>query len=118
MSINYHKIRGVEKSVCTQEQKIAYNIAFVIHINHGSEWEKRENYCRSAQVEFLHELIHMYCKDFQRNYPNCKADIDGIFSALNAGLENYLNKFFIAWDYESIGKAFPAHYLEEARKYE
>lgn len=111
MAIKYHKINGVEKSVCTQEQKIAYNIAFQIHINHGREWEKRDNYCRAAQTEFLHNLIRMYLDNFKRNYPNCRADIDGIFCALNAGLENYLNKSFIATDYKRIGEAFPANYL-------
>lgn len=27
MKLQYHKIRGVDKSVCTAEQKIAYNMA-------------------------------------------------------------------------------------------
>ena len=111
--MKYHKIYGVDKTVCTQEQKIAYNIAFVIHINHGDQWEKKANYSRAAQTEFLHELIRMYLDSFKRNYPNSRADIDGIFCALNAGLENYLNKFFIATDYEKIGKTFPANYLEK-----
>lgn len=111
--IKYHKIPKVEKSICTQEQMIAYNIAFQIHINHDRQWKERDNYCRSAQMEFLHGLIRMYLDNFKKNYPNCKADIDGIFCALNAGLENYLNNFFIATDYNKIGKAFPANYLKE-----
>lgn len=113
MAIKYHKIGGIDKMICTQEQKIAYNIAFRIHINHGRQWETKANYCRAAQVEFLHELIRMYIDFFKRENPNSKADIDGIFCALNAGLENYLNKFFIATDYEKIGKTFPANYLEK-----
>lgn len=31
MKLQYHKIRGVEKAICTAEQKIAYNIAWRIY---------------------------------------------------------------------------------------
>ena len=31
MKLQYHKIRGVDKSVCTAEQKIAYNMAWRIY---------------------------------------------------------------------------------------
>lgn len=31
MKLQYHKIRGVDKSVCTAEQKIAYNMASRIY---------------------------------------------------------------------------------------
>ena len=41
-----------------------------------------------------------------------KYDIDGIFSALNAGLEDYFNaKYHILTTHEEVGKMFPALYL-------
>lgn len=32
--VKYHKIRNVPLEVCSAEQKIAYNLAFNIHINY------------------------------------------------------------------------------------
>ena len=40
MKMNYHKIPGIEKNICTAEQKIAYNIAFNINVNHGDDFLK------------------------------------------------------------------------------
>ena len=111
--MKYHKIRGVEKSVCTAEQKIAYNIAFRIHINHGDEFCALPT--AAAKAEAASSLIHMYIGFFredQERKNSKRFDIDAIFSALNAGLSDYLENHFIACDYASIGMAFPAHYLE------
>lgn len=79
--MKYHKIPNVEKSVCTAEQMIAYNIAFRLHISYANQFEE-----------------------------------DAIFSALLAGLYNYLSNFHIFSSYEDIGRAFPAHYLKEGEK--
>ena len=38
--MKYHKIAGVEKAVCTAEQKIAYNLAFRAHIANQSEFDR------------------------------------------------------------------------------
>jgi hypothetical protein len=45
------------------------------------------------------------------DYKPGKYDEDAIFCALNAGISAYLERPFIASDYVTIGKAFPAHYL-------
>ena len=114
MAIKYHKIPKVEKSVCTAEQKIAYNIAWRLHLTYGDQWKNKDNFCKMAQSEFIHELIHKGLEMWKNAEPNSRYDIDGIFSALNAGLENYFNSNgHIFFDYESIGKMFPAHYLKE-----
>ena len=34
----YHKIRGIDKNICTAEQKLAYNIAFRISIDARYNW--------------------------------------------------------------------------------
>ena len=40
MKLKYHKIRGVDKTVCTVEQRLAYELAFRAYINYNSAWEK------------------------------------------------------------------------------
>lgn len=112
MAIKYHKIPKVEKSVCTAEQKIAYNIAWRLHLTYGDQWKNKDNFCKMAQSDFIHELIRKGLEMWKNAEPNSKYDIDGIFSALNAGLENYFNtKYHIMSSYEEIGKMFPANYL-------
>ena len=38
--MKYHKIRNVDKSVCTAEQKIAYNAAFYHTFDYRETWKK------------------------------------------------------------------------------
>lgn len=105
-----HKIRGVEKDVCTVEQKIAYNMAFNAHINFGDQYEKiKESGCEAAIAECVIKIRDIELRWFQGNqkYKKVRCDIDGIFVALNNGLRNYLDRFFIANDYEIIGERFP-----------
>lgn len=105
-----HKIRGVEKEVCTVEQKIAYNMAFNAHINFGDQYEKiKASGCEAAIAECVIKIRDAELRWYQDNpnYKNVKCDIDGVFVALNNGLRNYLDRFFIANDYKTIGERFP-----------
>lgn len=45
MKLQYHKIRGVDKSVCTAEQKIAYNMASRIYgdIRFAKAWQQYDS---------------------------------------------------------------------------
>lgn len=45
MKLQYHKIRGVDKSVCTAEQKIAYNMASRIYgdIRFVKAWQQYDS---------------------------------------------------------------------------
>lgn len=96
--MKYHKIRNVPMNVCTAEQKIAYNIAFAHYEIAGTY----HSYAEAAQ-NFV-----SWCKDSIKNY-----DIDAVFCALNAGLENYCKaKYRILSSYEEIGRMFPANYLK------
>lgn len=99
--MKYHKIKGVGKSICTAEQKIAYNLSFAY-----IDYIKRAGYDVPTAA---HKLVELYQNGY--DYIPGKYDIDAIFSALLAGLKNYCNRPFIAADYETIGKAFPALYL-------
>ena len=107
MKMNYHKIPNIEKNICTAEQKIAYNIAFKININHGSEFLKIPSQFEKSNA--IYKLIKIYLQEFKNK--NLKYNIDAIQCCLNAGLQNYLENNFIATNYEQIGKAFPAYYL-------
>ena len=42
---------------------------------------------------------------------NLKYNIDAVQCCLNAGLQNFLEKPFIALNYEEVSAAFPAYYL-------
>lgn len=111
--MKYHKIQNVEKSVCTAEQKIAYNIAFRLHISHGDDFKKINDINHGAAVAWSATLAREGMNTYRASYaynPQ-KYDDDAIFSALLAGLYNYLSDFHILSSYEDIGRIFPAHYL-------
>lgn len=82
-----HKIRGIDLSVCSAEQMIAYNIA---NANHDI-------------FTTAEEMLKTYT-------PSSKYNLDAIKQALTNGLQKYLERPFIATNYESVGKTF---YLRE-----
>lgn len=109
--MKYHKIPGVEMSDCTCEQKIAYNMAFAIHIHCQEEYDALQTAAEKNRLAFW--MRDLEIKSFRENYPKTRYDIDAIFCALTAGIEDYLKKPFIATDYKTIGKVFPANYLKQ-----
>ena len=111
MKMKYHKIRNIDINTCTAEQKIAYNMAFSAHISFGDRFRKLDT--AMAKDDAVHDIIRNLFKQYHAgyNYKAGKYNEDAIQAALNAGLRSYLEKPFIACDYESVGKAFPANYL-------
>lgn len=111
--MNYHKIPKVEKSICTAEQKIAYNIAFRLHIAYADQFEKINSVnpggARAKCAELAKEGLNYYKMSY--TYKPGKYDEDAIFSALLAGLYDYLSDYHIFSSYKDIGQAFPACYL-------
>lgn len=90
MKTKTHKIRGVEKSVCCAEQKIAYNIAFCYLNINGFSVDSALNVWRgSAQAA------------------EGRYNAEAVEAALRAGAEAYRAKPFIACRYDEIGAAFP-----------
>lgn len=102
------KIRNVAKEVCTAEQKIAYNMAFRAHISYGDQYKAAYSNVDKSQIVF--KIRDSLIDAFKRDYDTKAYNLDVIFVALNQGLRNYLEKPFIATDYEEIGKAFPIPY--------
>ena len=112
--MNYHKIRGVPINVCACEQKIAYNIAFGVCVNGREAYRKAKEVSEICASDFVLQLRDEGMKRWTYNAQHDRYDEDAIFAALNAGLRNYLENYFIASGYEQIGKAFPALYLTQS----
>ena len=108
--MKYHKIRGVEKTVCTAEQKIAYNCAFLIFEDCRYNWLGNTDKARWVLEYHEHNAISEQLERLKEK--GCKYDIDAIQCALNAGLHDYIfGTEHVLNSYEDIGKAFPANYL-------
>lgn len=108
LQLKLHKIRNIDKSICTCEQKIAYNLAFY----HASSFKEKYQQLptEAARSDALHKIrdFCIGCWKHSRDYTD-KYNIDGIFVALNTGLNEYLMHPFIATTYEQIGKCFKIH---------
>lgn len=100
-----HKIRNIDKKICTCEQKIAYNYAFSyrdilsqIRQSHDTKEEKSKAYQR---------IINMVREDLERNGTGKRYHIAEIVECFANGIENYLNSSPILTNYQDIGKVFP-----------
>lgn len=104
MKMKCKKIAGVEKSVCTCEQKIAYNYAF----SWVDTYKRRSKECTTAiqKAEILQDIIDFIVKDISRREAMKKYNIDAIIAAFRNGFLNYCNNFFVASDYEKVGEVF------------
>lgn len=109
--LKYRKIRGIDKEICTCEQKIAYNMAFQNHISFQENFNAANEIGGMCLSSFISDLINLDRKEICETSGMGKYNLDAIISALRAGLKEYLSKPFIASDYEQIGKCFPAYYL-------
>lgn len=118
MKLKYHKIRGVDKSVCTAEQKIAYNMAWRIYgdVRFAKLWQQYDsgNVPTFLQDDWESKAIRDYLAIWRRDHAEAAAkyNTDMIFCALRAGLHEYIcHHGPIFTTYEEIGQAFPAYYL-------
>ena len=105
--MKYHKIKNIPLTICTAEQKIAYNLACSNYRNYIDTYNK-------MPMQFQKDaIIHRAINDMIKLYGNNnKYNIDAIASCLRAGFENYINgKYHILSSYEDIGRMFPAYYL-------
>jgi len=99
--------------ICTAEQKIAYNIAFRLHVSYQDKYNALDS--EFTKSDAVRKMVERGMKNYRMAYgyrKDCYNE-DAIFAALGAGLKNYLDgKSHIKGSYEEIGKAFPAHYKE------
>ena len=108
--MKYHKIKNVPLNICTAEQKIAYNLAFSnVHIFKKAYDLSPMQFQKS---EVIHDAVNFCLRMWSYNKNVSKYDIDAIFCALNAGIEEYIKKGCpILASYEDISKMFKAYYL-------
>lgn len=106
MKAKFHKIRNVEKSVCTCEQKIAYNYAFSNYINFGDDYDNAKSEAEKRKI--IIKCLNFNSDSLSRDEKiKCKYSIETIESILKNNLENYLNaKKHIYSSYEEVGKMF------------
>ena len=101
-----HKIRNIDPSMCTAEQKIAYNMAFADYTH--IERIQRE-YTQAAASEAAYKLRDIHIDELRKQ--GTRYNLDAIFCAYNAGIWNYIKaKYHILTNYEDIGKMFPILY--------
>lgn len=89
-----HKIRGIDKAICTAEQKLAYNFVW--------SWSLNSDHLSGGE---LYECIRNDI--LQRENIITKYNVDAILTAIMNGLVGYREHKFIASSYAEIGKAFP-----------
>lgn len=106
-----HKIRGVDLKICTAEQKIAYNYAFM-WVDCGKKIFNSDS-PESVKSEELQNIINSVIESIKRSGTDRTYNIDAIITAFRSGFREYCNNFFIASDYETIGKAFLIQYKVE-----
>lgn len=100
------KIRGVEKNICTCEQKIAYNYAF----SYRSILDKiyKSDSMQFVKNEAYNDIINNIITSIKRNEIDKKYNIDAIIHCFRNGIEKYINynNSGILTSYEEIGKIF------------
>ena len=110
--MKYNKIRGLPLEICTCEQKISYNLALWLRQIIKQKYDLAETGIQRSDV--IRYFVNFLIKEYTRDNPNGKYDIDSIFCALGAGLEKYINHNYAILDsYKEIGEMFPAKYLKK-----
>lgn len=103
VKLKTHKIPGIEKEICTAEQKIAYNLAFA----HYTSIKEAPTAAEARTIAFRRRDTAL--KELQKN--GTRYNIDAIFCAYNAGIMDYTErKYHILTSYAEIGEAFPLLY--------
>lgn len=108
MKLKCKKIKGIEKSVCTCEQKIAYNYAFQWYDIGKKALEKANSGIQES--ELMHDIEVSVLRSIKENGIDKKYNIDAIIIAFRQGFREYCKNFFIAGNYETIGKCFKIPY--------
>ena len=108
MVLKCRKISGVDKKVCTCEQKIAYNYAFFWMDVYQRRTKGLTNEIDKNAV--FQDIIDFITKDIKSKKEMEKYNIDAIIVAFRNGFLPYCEKFFIASEYREIGDVFKIPY--------
>ena len=109
--MKYHKIINIPLSVCTAEQKLAYNFACMYYNEIKAAYDKCT--CNFQKSDIIHQGVDYILNRLSEQVKN-RYNVDAIQCCLQSGLETYLNcKYHIIASYEEIGKIFPALYLND-----
>lgn len=108
MILKCRKIRGIDKNVCTCEQKIAYNYAFAW----VDTYKRRVNNLISAIDKSIvfQDIINFIIKDIDSKEEMKKYNIDAIIISFRNGFLSYCENPFVATDYSIIGEVFNIPY--------
>ena len=108
MKMKCKKIRGIDKNICTCEQKIAYNYAFAWVNTYERRIKELTNQADKCIV-FQH-IVDFITKDIMTRDDMKQYNPDAIITAFRNGFINYYNNYFIATNYEKIGEVFSIPY--------
>ena len=108
MVLKCRKISGIDKNVCTCEQKIAYNYAFSWMNVYQRRTKGLTNVADKSAV--FQDIIDFIIKDIKSKKEMQKYNIDAIIIAFRNGFLKYCEKFFIASEYSEIGDVFKIPY--------
>ena len=107
-----HKIRNIDKSVCTVEQVIAYNMGFS-DLEYGKELFR--DYYEDEARRRLFRMRDIHIQELKKKKGANTVNFDAVFCAYNAGIIDYIKSdgSGICWNYEQVGKTFPLLYSVE-----
>ena len=108
MKLKCKKIYGVEKIVCTYEQKLAYEYAFRWYDIYKTNCKRCSAEIQKSDI--LQDIIKKVEADINSREDMKKYNIDAIIIAFRQGFNNYCDDFFIAFDYKKIGEIFKIPY--------
>ena len=101
-----HKIRGVDKQVCTAEQMLAYNFAFSRKDVMKKMYEKCQTGINVSEVEII------FVQDCIKTFKNTKYNLDAIVHIVRKNMKKYaeMEGCGIFASYDEIGKTFACDY--------
>lgn len=108
MKMKCTKIKNIDKSICTAEQKIAYNYAFM-YADIGKQIINSDAPAFVKDGE-MQKILNLVIESVKKDEKMKRFNIDAIQVSFRQGFSNYCENFFIASTYESIGECFKIPY--------
>lgn len=111
ITLKKYKIRNIDREVCCVEQMLAYNYASFYKSLILKDLEKCTE--KWHETEVFYGYRNHALNYFREQYPDMRYNPDALQVALDNGLKKYVRtNFFIAKEYEEVGKMFPIPYKD------